>query len=102
MVRLKMMAMVRLRRGAKVVAAKLIAVVHVARAAEMALVSKPVAKQEVMASLALLALHNLVDNKHRAAMMMIANRVLDNLVNNKRHAAAKAMKTKKNLTEHQS
>ena len=76
--------------------------VHVVRPADLALVSKPAAKQEVMASLALLALHNLVDNKHRAAMMMIANRVLDNLVNNKRHAAAKAMKTKTKLTEHQS
>ena len=59
---------VRLRRGAKSVAAKLRAVVHRARA----LVSKPAAKQEVMASLALPALDKLVDklvdNKHRAAM----------------------------------
>ena len=63
---------VRLRRGAKSVAAKLRAVVHRARAADMALVSKPAAKQEVMASLALPALDKLVDklvdNKHRAAM----------------------------------
>ena len=98
-VRLRTVAMVRLRRGAKVVEAKLWAVVHVARAADMALVSKPAAKQEVMASLALPAHNNLVDNKHRAARMMIANRDLDNLVNNKHHAAAMTMKTKKNLTE---
>ena len=98
-VRLRTVAMVRLRRGAKGVEAKLIAVVHVARPADLALVSKPAAKQEVMASLALPAHNNLVDNKHRAATMMIANRDLDNLVNNKHHAAAIAMKTKKNLTE---
>ena len=96
----RMMAMVRFRRGAKVVEAKLILVVHVARPADMALVSKPAAKQEVMASLALPAHNNLVDNKHRAATMMIANRDLDNLVNNKHHAAAMTMKkTKKNLIE---
>ena len=94
------MAMVRFRRGAKVVEAKLIPVVHVARPEDMALVSKPAAKQEVMASLALPAHNNLVDNKHRAATMMIANRDLDNLVNNKHHAAAMTMKkTKKNLIE---
>ena len=96
----RMMAMVRFRRGAKVVEAKLILVVHVARPADMALVSKPAAKQEDMASLALPAHNNLVDNKHRAATMMIANRDLDNLVNNKHHVAAMTMKkTKKNLIE---
>ena len=96
----RMMAMVRFRRGAKVVEAKLILVVHVARPADMALVSKPAAKQEDMVSLALPAHNNLEDNKHRAATMRIANRDLDNLVNNKHHAAAMTMKkTKKNLIE---
>ena len=74
---------------------------HVARAADMALFSKPAAKQEVMASLALPALlNNLADNHHRAATM-IANRVLDNLVSN-RHRAAMTMKTKTNLIEKRS
>ena len=66
----------------------------------MALDSKPAAKQEVMASLALPALNNLADNHHRAATM-IANRVLDNLVSN-RHRAAMTMKTKTNLIEKRS